>query len=462
MIRHLFSSQIRTNIVSGVVTAVINTGVLAAAYPMYLYFLGYEQYGVWLVLATVLTFAQLGDIGISQAVTKLVAEDYARNDIQGIQRYVTTALSMLCISGTFALALILLLKIQIIALFRLSDENAKMALWLLPYIGILSIYVFIVQTLNAILSGLGRMDLANYVQSIGRGVSVAVAGLLLIGGFGIQSLLISSVALYVFIHIASLVCIWRIIPLRFLQLNSVDVYRCKRLLHFGGTAFGCSLLSMFLSPFNKVMLSRYAGIPTVPVYEIAYNGSMQIRSLIETGLRALMPEISRIGVYKTLQVKNRISALNRQAMKFIFFFGVPIYAVLILLAPLLLKVWLREQFTDILPDAMRIMLLGTFLSLLCVPAYYTLMGLGRMRYCFLSQVIQGLVNAGVVCLILLATGKVSIYTVLWAVLTAMGVTSVYVNLQSLHTLRQFLHVPASQNSAAVAALSAVSCIHPED
>ena len=48
--------------VSGVVATVVNVVVLAIVYPVYLHFLGYEKYGVWLVLATILTFAELGDL----------------------------------------------------------------------------------------------------------------------------------------------------------------------------------------------------------------------------------------------------------------------------------------------------------------------------------------------------------------------------------------------------------------
>ena len=65
MIRRLFSNQLRINMVSGVVATVINVVDLVIAYPLYLHFLGYETYGVWLILATVLTFAQLGNLGIS-------------------------------------------------------------------------------------------------------------------------------------------------------------------------------------------------------------------------------------------------------------------------------------------------------------------------------------------------------------------------------------------------------------
>jgi len=73
MIKKLFRSQLRINMASGVAATIINIAVLAVGYPIYLHFLGYEKYGVWLVLATVLSFAQLGNLGIGQAVMKLVA-----------------------------------------------------------------------------------------------------------------------------------------------------------------------------------------------------------------------------------------------------------------------------------------------------------------------------------------------------------------------------------------------------
>jgi O-antigen/teichoic acid export membrane protein len=462
MIKRILSSQLRINMVSGTMTTAINAVVMVVAYPVYLHFLGYEKYGVWLVLATVLTFAQLGDLGISPAVMKLVAEEYGRGDIKGIQHYVTTALALLCISGIVALIVILVLKNQIVAAFKLSDENAKMVLWLLPYIGVLSIYVLVVQVLEAALSGLERMDLTNYIQSLGRGVGVTVSGLLLSTGFGVKSLLIGSILSYLFIHIASLVCIRRIAPIHLLRMGNIDTQRCGRLLRFGSAVFGGSLIAMLFSPFNKLMLSRYAGVSTIPIYEIAFTGSMYVKAVIQTGFRALMPEISRIGANITVQAKNRILQLNSRAMKFVFLLGVPLYAALIIFAPLLLKLWLGERCVETLPGAFQIMLIGTFLSLLCVPAYYTLMGLGRVHYCFLSQVIQGIVNAGAVGIILLFAGTVSIRSVASVVVLAMGVTTFYVILQYLRTMRQFLHSPTSQNSAVSVQLSTVPCVSPEN
>ena len=381
---------------SGAVTTIINSVTLVVAFPIYLHFLGYDQYGVWLVLTTVLSFAQLGNLGISKAVMKLVAEEYGRGDIEGIQRCVTTALALLFLSGMVVLVVILVLKNQIIVAFKLTGENAGIISSLLPYIGCLSIYVFIVQALNAVPSGLGRIDLANYIQSLGRIVAVTVATVLLYCDRGIESLLIGSSISYIFIHVASLVCIRRIIHIRILRLRNLDVRRGKSILRFGGAVIGGSLMNMMLSPFNKLMLSRYAGVSAIPVYEIAYRGGMEVRGLVEAGLRALMPEISRIGANMKRGAKERIVAINKQSLKLIFLAGAFLFCGVFIFAGVLLRVWLGDKFVDVLPYTLRIMLVATFVSLVGVPAYYTHMGQGRVHHCLISHFILSLINVVVV------------------------------------------------------------------
>ena len=425
MFKKLLSSQLRINMASGVVTTVINTGVMLISYPLYLHYLGYEKLGVWMVLATVLTFMQMCNLGMGPAITKLVAEEYGRGNTEGIQSYVTTALWTLAVAGCIALVVLILLAKPIIGLFKLGPENVALAEHFLPYMGILTVYAFLIQILTATLSGLGRMDQANYRDSACRAISLGVAAVLLIFGYGIVSLLIGSAINYLLIHITSILLIRKIVSLHILKFNW-DIERFKKLVSFGGAVLGGSIISMLFSPFNKLMLSRYAGVATIPIYEIAYTGSMQVRGLIEAAFRALVPEISRIGADITIQARDRISQIYRRSMRLIFLLGTPLFAVLAILAPVLLKLWLGDRFVETLPAAFRIMLMGTFLSLLCVPAYYTLMGLGRVYQCFLSQVIQGVVNAGVVGIIILFAGAVSIRAVASTVVLAMGATSFYV------------------------------------
>ncbi len=435
MLKKLFSSQLRINMASGVVVTVINAVAMMAAFPIYLHFLGYERYGVWLVLGTVLSFAQLGNLGIDQAVMKLVAEEYGRGDIEGVQRYVTTALALLCLSGSLVLIAVLVFKTHIIAAFNLSDENAKTVSWLLPYIGCLSIYVFLIQALNATLSGLGRMDLANYIQSVGRIVAVTVAAILLYTGRGIESLLIGNTLSYIFIHIASLICIWRIAKLHLLWPRNLDTQQCKRILRFGGGIFGGSVVAMVGIPFNKLMLSRYAGVNSLPVFEIAFRGAMQVRSLIEAGFRALMPEISRISANMTRYAKDRISQISHRATKLIFLFGIPMYVAMIIFATPLLRIWLREEFIQTIPATFRLMLVATFINLLGVPAYHFLMGMGCVRDVFAGRAITWLTSMALVTMVAVKTNNLSVNIVCTCLIISWSLSSTYLIWQFRSVMR---------------------------
>jgi O-antigen/teichoic acid export membrane protein len=440
MIKRLFSSQLRINMVSGAATTIGNLLVAAISYPLYLRFLGYEKYGVWLILSTVMTFAQLGNLGLGPAVMKLVAEERGRRNLVEIQRYVTTALALLFISGSIVLVVLLSMMGPIISVFNLNQQNSGIVLWLLPYIGCLSIYVFMVQALGSALSGLGRMDLANYIQTLGMVVQLVVSGLLLWVGFGIRSLLFGAVTSYLVIHVATMIAIRRVEPLRFLRLENFSIQHSKRLVRFGSTVFAGSVINMLLNPFNKIVLSRYAGVSTVPVYEIAFTGAMQIRTLVEAGFRSITPEISRVSAQVTISSKNRILFLHRQTIKMILFFGVPLYVTLLIFSPVLLKLWLGDRFVDTLPMAFRVMLVGTFMSLMGIPAYYTLLGLGHVRHIFGSHVVQSTANV-LAILAVFGLMPLSINSMVGCTSYAMAMSTVYLTYHHTRAMRKIVVSP---------------------
>lgn len=411
--------------VSGVVTTVLNTAILAIAYPLYLYFLGYEQYGLWLVLSAVLTFAQLGNLGINQAVMKLVAEEYGRGDLKAVQGIVSSATAILILAGMSTLALILLFRSEIIQLLRLSESDARVVSRLLPYVGCLSIYVYLVQTVNAVLAGLGRMDLANYTQTAGRCIMVAIGGGLLLLSRGLASLLIANVLSYIVVHVTSVILIRRMTPIHVFRMGSCSLRHIRQLVHFGSGILGGAAVALLMNPFNKLLLSRYAGIATVPVYEIALQVSMQMRALIEAGLRSLVPEVSRIGARDSRASRDRIAGLHRKAVMTAFLIGAPIYTVSIIFSPVLFTIWLGDGHPDRLPVVFQIMAVGGFTSLIAVPAFYTLMGLGCVRSCFWGLAVPAICNVIWCVLCVLLYGDLRIEQVAYSFVVGTGLSSLY-------------------------------------
>lgn len=434
----LFSSQLRINMFSGVTSTGANVLLTIVGYPSYLHYLGYEKYGVWLVLSTILTFTQLSNLGIGSAVMKFVAEENGHKNTNGIQNYVTTAIIALLVTGIIALLITFIFRRPIVGLFKLDAGNVVTCVRLLPYMGGLSIYVFIVQIFSATLSGLGRMDLANYCDLVGRIIALAVSISLLASGWGIEGMLLGSFLSYLFIHLSTQFFVRRLQPFHFFKISNFSRQCLQNLLHTGGGMFGSSLVSMLLGPFNKLMLSRYVGVAAVPLYEMSYNGSMLLRNLMEAGFRAISPEISRLSGNMNTDTVSRIKHINSRAVKLVWLYGAPYFALLLLLIDPALKLWLGQRYVDSLQAVFRIMLVGVFISLLCVPSYYVLLGLGRTKQIFVSNAVQSCTNALLIFAVLLLGFKLSVYVVAISVSTGMVLAQLYIVWQKQLLFKRFM------------------------
>ena len=139
----------------------------------------------------------------------------------------------------------------------------------------------------------------------------------------------------------------------------------------------------------------------------------------------MLPEVSRLAADMTELARVRITGLNRRVMRMALLGGVPLYATLILGCPFLLKIWLGKQFEPSLPGVFQVIAVGTFLSLIGVPAFYTLMGLGRADCVFLAHLVQGTINAVLLVGLLLMGVPMSATIVAWSVLVSMGGATLY-------------------------------------
>ena len=447
--KRLLSSQLRRNMASGLVVTAANTIAGLVAYPFYLSYLGAETYGLWLVLSVVLTFSLIGMLGIPDAIVKLVSEAQGDGNSCGINRCVSTALLILCAMGLAIVVIVFALRRPIVSILGVAPLQSTRALCYVPLIAVLSMYVFIVEAHNAVLSGLGRMDQANYVRSIGRLTMPAVCIALLALGFGLKSLLIGNATGYVVTHIASAICIHRLHRGRLIQIRYWDRKWAGRILGFGGAVSAMSLLNMLLDPFNKLILTRCVGLQTVPVYEISCRLSQQLRSLFQTILRALLPEISREYGSRTPDAVERIRKLNWRSVRLVITVALPVYILLMFVATPLLKAWLGNGYMEAMPGMLRILLMASFLCLLATPIAFVLLAMGWVRFGLYTSVIQAVTNVVILIGVLTAGIPLSVHLVGWITLAAMAAADIYmficgrIAFRRLHGSQQELEVPKS-------------------
>jgi O-antigen/teichoic acid export membrane protein len=418
------TSRLRTNMLSGVATQIINVIVLLISYPIYLHYLGYTLLGIWVLLTTIQTFCQFGLIGIGPALTKLVAECRGKGDHATAQSYFSSATLFNASTGLVVVIGIAAFRHQILSALGLTGDAATKAMPLLFPVSFLTCYSFYIQTLTATLSGWGRIDLANWSAGIAKIASMIVEVTCLSLHVGLVSLVLGDMAICIAQH---LFCLRSIKINTKIQVHSLAMphrYLVKTLLTYGGGMAFASAASLLLAPCSRIILAKSVGVDAVPVFDLAYTGTMQSRNLFEAGLRAMMPAVSTINAMPDANSATLLRTLYNRAFKSTALLALPVYTLVVAMSPPVLKLWLGIRYQARIVSPVQILTISVYFSLLAVPAYHSLLGLGRIRSVFLSHLIAGISNV-VIQAFLVCGGVLTLATSAIAILIGTLLSSLY-------------------------------------
>lgn len=410
-------SQLRVNMTSGLISQIISGGVLAVSYPIYLHFLGFERVGLWVLLSTVQTLSYLGLFGLGPAVTRSVAAARGGGNMAAAQDTFRAGSLLLLVFGTICCITIALLRNPLVNLVGINHALHPLAAKLLIAIGILTCYSFYIQSITATLSGCGRMDLANYSLVGAKLVGLATEVALFLLGVRMAALVMGDLLTCLAQHALALFWLRRQTPIRVWLFPLPRRRTFTSLLYYGSGLFGSSLTALLLSPLSRVFLSRASGLEVVTIFDIGFNSTMQSRGLIETALRATMPEISHLQANGTNASRAGARRIYGRSVWLALALGLLMYVPLIMGAPMLLKLWLGSKFDPRIVGTFRLLAVAIYVSLLAVPAYHALIGLGRVFMVMLAQGLAGLINI-VALVALYHYGKLTLSTASLAILGA--------------------------------------------
>jgi O-antigen/teichoic acid export membrane protein len=148
---------VAVNIVIGIVLA-----------PIIIDRLGVAQYGLWVLLFSMLDYLRMLDFGFRAAVVNGCARFRAREDWEGVNRTVTTALVYFVATGAVCCAVPILLSEQAIALFKVPAELRAESRTLIVIIALSVGMRLILSPLTATLEAFQRFDLVNraYISAL--------------------------------------------------------------------------------------------------------------------------------------------------------------------------------------------------------------------------------------------------------------------------------------------------------
>ena len=348
--------------------------------------LGAQQLGVWSLILSFSSIANLANLGLTSGLVKFVAEYIAEKKDEKIGKLILTSFISLAILF-FLVGLLILWGAKYFLHLVIDKQFLNVALSILP-LSLTSLCV------NAA-SGVFTSVLEGYQKNYLRNFIYVFSGIVMYGGtiiltpvFHLQGVAIAQLIQGVFILFSSLIIMMKINPNNRFKYWKWSTQSFKELFNYGYKFQFVSICQLLFEPTTKLLLSKFGGLAMLAHYEMANRLVNQCRALLVSANQVVIPVVA-----ETVKTKSRAHLRDLYAMmnRIMLLLTFPLSMLLIILTPLISILWIGTieiNFTY----SVYVLTLGTIFNIMSGPSYFSCMGEGRLNIPLLSHISMAIIN----------------------------------------------------------------------
>ena len=378
-------SQTVKNAIFSIIQVLVMGICLFFLYRFILDTIGVEKLGVWSLLIATTSVSKVANVGLSGGVVKFVAKYLALKDEYKVSKLIQTAL--ITVGSLVAIFMIIFyfLAETILALF-IDISMLGEALAIVPIVictvWLMSVSMIVLGSLD----GNQRVDLRNIILIAGI-IFYVVLSVVLIGKYGLLGLALAHLFQYLGILVSGIIILRRLIWIPFIP-RTWDKELFIEMIGYGISFQAMSVVQLIYDPLTKALISYFGGLVMVGYYEMANKMVQQVRALIVTANRVLVPTIANFNE----TASNRIERVYLQSLKLCFYVSVPAYCFLALFTPIISNYWIGH-LEPLFVIMSFILIPGWAFNTIAAPSYFVYLGIGRLKWNLISHIIIAVLNA---------------------------------------------------------------------
>jgi len=343
--------------------------------PVLLHQLGPTQYGLWVLVGSLVAYGWLLNAGIQGAITRYVAACHVTGELDLASRIVTTSLWCDTFLGMLAIGSSALLAPLVPVIFQIPPEEHASATWLVLLMGVGIGITIPCETGAAVLRGLHRYDLANLVQVVSTLLNVgAIAVILLVGG-GLLGVVAVTPPATLLSQVLSMRLALHVEPgLRF-HWRSFDPALVRRIVGFSWPLLLGQTAALIQRKSDEIVIALFLPVAFVAPYALAHRLSDVCRELSKQFMGPFLPLASELDAQHATE---RLRSLYVSGTRLALAIYLPIACTVTLLAHPILRLWVGEAYTGNVVVVAILSLAGALISTEWL-ATAVLQGLGRHR-----------------------------------------------------------------------------------
>lgn len=377
--------------------------------PLTINYLGKEQFGLWMIVSSLIVWMQLADFGVSNGLTNAISEANGKDDKQSAQAYVSTSIAVLT-----AISIVLIIPLTIIAFLLPWETILKLPSVDLSILASRCFFIAgIAFTVNIPLSVFSRIFIAYQRSYIPNLMQILSAIISLIGILIAIKLNLGLVILVLLLSVAPItsnilmfIILKSKLPWCCFKRSMIRMDAWKRVAQSSIPLFGYQICSMFITNFVNIVIARLGSLDMVADYNILFKVYLVIFMVGSSCSASFYPAI------REAYEKGEILWVRSSIRKLIIWRLTP---VLLLALPMiffgdkLIKLWIKQGLSH------QNGMVGWIFFLLCLLIY--------SLFSSMSEIMMGLddINAQTIALLISTVLTIISYYILIPEYGVMGV-----------------------------------------
>ena len=299
--------------------------------------LGSEEYGLWVLLSSVIAYFGLSNLGFGTTLLKEVSQNKSR---EHLSTYVSTTIGFFMLISSIVFFVFLVVMLNLDNFFLITDElqkTAEITFTLLYFIFLVS---FLSSAFNTLLFAKGMLHIQSAIGIVQSIVTALLIFAVLYAGHGI--VMIATVNLVM--ALVGAVTVATIASKRVdfsLSRKYFDWELLKKMASPSMHYFFISIAVLVVFYTDNIIISSFMGLGAVAVYSIGYKLVDVAQKLLFKIVDVLLPNVAALygdGKYR------EVLSLHNKLLAYTLLLGIPGYGILFFYGVDILKLWVGNKY----------------------------------------------------------------------------------------------------------------------
>ncbi|HWR14662.1 MAG TPA: oligosaccharide flippase family protein [Terriglobales bacterium] len=376
-----------TNSVFGVADYLVLPALMIVAAPILVHRLGLEQFGLWMLITSIISSGGLIGSGFGDAAVHYISTYRGRGDSAGVERTLHSMLWINAVLGaTLAIFLWIVTPIAVGSLFKISGNLHVPAETALHFGAIALSLKCIENVFSGCLRALEKYRPTANINIVTRTVTVVSALALSLSGFGVVAIVAAATfanALGLTLH-----ALWvrRTLALRTIcpRLHRDSLAEVAR---FGSFSWLQALAGVAFNHADRLLIGAYLGAGAVGIYSICAQAAQVIHGVVASGSHFMFPHLAaHNGSGDVIGAERRF----RIGLVFNLLAAVGLASMFVIFSHRLLSLWMGPEFALQGTVVLRALAVAYGMLAMNVVSHYALLAVGEVRFVSLLNVTSGI------------------------------------------------------------------------